>query len=72
LGVPKNLKTIACTIDAYVLRLRGEIDGLQRGDVRHAARIRNGAWQDRTAEAIHDKRNLVATLEALLAMMRQP
>jgi hypothetical protein len=69
--VPKELNAITSAIEAHVERLHTEIEPLQRGEVRHASRLRNGAWQDRTEETVHDKRNLLATLEALLVLIRQ-
>lgn len=70
--MPKDLTAISSAIEAHVQRIRTEIKPLQRGEVRHASRLRNGAWQDRTEQAIHDKRNLLATLEALLLLIQQP
>ena len=70
--VSKDLNAIISAIEAHVQRLHTEIAPLERGEVRHASRPCNGAWQDRTEQAIHDRRNLLATLESLLVLIRQP
>ena len=70
--MPKDLNAISSAIEAHAQRIRTEIKPLQRGELRHASRLRNGAWQDRTEQAVHDQRNLLATLEALLLLIRQP
>jgi hypothetical protein len=67
----RNLKSVAVAIDAHLQRLNNEIAQLENGEVRHAYRHRGGFWQDRTEEAIHSKRNLVATFEALRRTIRQ-
>jgi hypothetical protein len=38
------------------------------GELRYGIMRRHGRWEDRTNEAIHEKRNLVAALEAMLRL----
>jgi adenylylsulfate kinase-like enzyme len=58
-------KAIAKALDIHLDRLKAELVALDGGKVRHAVRHNGGQWIDKTEEAIHDKRNLLATFEAI-------
>jgi adenylylsulfate kinase-like enzyme len=58
-------KAIAHALETHLDRLKAELKALDGGKVRHAVRLNDGPWIDKTEETIHDKRNLVATLEAI-------
>lgn len=59
-------KAIVGALETHLDRIKGELKVLEDGNVRHATQEGGGRWIDKTEEAIHDKRNLLATLEALL------
>jgi hypothetical protein len=56
-------------IEAHLDRVKAELGTLESGDVRRGTRHRNGPWQDTTVAVIHEARNLMATLEALLQIV---
>jgi len=60
-----NSKAFASALEIRLDRLKAELIDLDGGKVRHAVRHNGGRWIDKTEETIHDKRNLVATLEAI-------
>jgi hypothetical protein len=58
-------KAIANALETHIDRLKAELKVLESRKVRHGVRSVGGPWIDRTEETIHDRRNLVATLEAV-------
>lgn len=69
--MPRNLQTIGLAIEAQIERLEGEIKTLEQGDVRFGRKDGDGEWHDRTADELHDRRNLLATLSSLLTIIRK-
>jgi hypothetical protein len=57
------------SIEAHLDRVKAELGMLEAGDVRRGTRHRGGPWQDNTVAVIHEARNLMATLEALLQIV---
>jgi hypothetical protein len=49
-------------------RLETDLVAIDKGDIRYGIRKRAGPWTDTTEETIHDKRNMIATLNALLKL----
>lgn len=49
-------------------KLEDDLSHMEQGDLRVTERTPHG-WQDRTAQEIHDKRNLIATVQATLGVI---
>jgi hypothetical protein len=64
----RNWSAVANGIESHLDRLKAEVIRLKGGEVRHAIMRRHGCWEDCTNEAIHEKRNLIAVLEAMLRL----
>jgi adenylylsulfate kinase-like enzyme len=64
----RNWAAVANGVEAHLNRLKTEVIRLEGGELRHAIMQRHGRWEDRTNEAIHEKRNLIAALEVMLKL----
>jgi len=64
-----NWTVLKSSIEAHLDRVRADLDTLESGDSRRGARDGNGPWRDTTDAVIHEARNLMATLEALLQIV---
>lgn len=64
----RNWSAVASGIEAHLDRLKTEVIRLEGGELRYEIMRRHGRWEDRTNEAIHEKRNLVGALEAMLRL----
>lgn len=64
-----NLTVLKSSIEAHLDRVKADLGMLEAGDIKRGTRHRNGPWEDTTVAVIHDTRNLVATLEALLQIV---
>jgi hypothetical protein len=64
----RNWSAVASGIEAHLYRLKADVSQLECGELRHGIMRRHGRWEDRTNEAIHEKRNLIAALEVMLRL----
>ncbi len=62
----RNWSAVASAIEAHLDNLKADVIRLEGGELRHGIMRRYGRWEDRTSEAIHEKRNLIAALEVVL------
>jgi soluble cytochrome b562 len=51
--------------ESLITKLQHDLDLMEQGNVRVSERTQDG-WKDRTAKEMHDKRNLISTVQATL------
>jgi hypothetical protein len=61
-------KNITGGFDSLIAKLQHDVKLMEQGDVRVSERVLDG-WNDRTEQEIHDKRNLISTLQATLRVI---
>ena len=64
----RNWPAVASGVEAHLDRLKKEVSQLECGELKHGIMRRHGRWEDRTNEAIHEKRNLIVVLEVILKL----
>jgi hypothetical protein len=64
--------TLLTGIDQQIEKLKAGLADLASGDVRRQESVKGGAWRDCLSEQIHDLTNMIGTLEALAALLRDP
>ncbi len=64
-----DLESLARSVEAHMDHLKGDLQQIEQRGVRKGRRTTRGPWEDRTEQAIHDQRNLLTTLEAVLDLI---
>lgn len=67
-----DAKRLSTMLESQIDLLEFEVKRLEEGGCRFGERVGNDHWQDRTEQAIHDKRNLIVTLSSVRALLAVP
>lgn len=61
-------KLLTDGFENLIAKLRHDLDLMEQGNVQVSERTQDG-WKDRTAQEMHDKRNLISTVQATLQVI---